>query len=175
MALYVISFSFLPSLSWNVFSKFLKSHVSALFKKRFIKKFWKRSLIMVTSSSRPIPSSATMSTAALTVFQEWFFRCLLSSFNSCLPLSFVTREFFPWSTCYVMLNAFKSHLSTSRKRNFGRPIGRGALGSSLYRTCFNRRLFSIQHTWPASGGLRGCWLGYNLGPPIFSGPQSLSR
>ena len=30
----------------------------------------------------------------------------------------------------VMLNAFRSRFSTSR--NFGRPIGQGALGSSLY-------------------------------------------
>jgi len=49
----------------------------------------------------------------------------------------------------VMLNAFRSRFSTSRKHSFGRPIGRGALGSSLYRTCFGRRLSSIRHTWPA--------------------------
>ena len=49
----------------------------------------------------------------------------------------------------VMLNTFRSRFSTSRKRNFGRPMGRGALGSSLYRTCFGRRLSSIRHTWPA--------------------------
>jgi len=46
------------------------------------------------SISRPIPSCATMSTAALTIFQEWCFRCLLSRFNGGLPLSFFTSEFF---------------------------------------------------------------------------------
>jgi len=54
-----------------------------------------------SSSSRPIPSCASMSTAALTIFQEWLFWCLLSSFNGWLSLSLVKSEFFPWSTCYV--------------------------------------------------------------------------
>jgi len=49
----------------------------------------------------------------------------------------------------VMLNAFRSRFTTSRKRSFGRPVGRGVLGSSLYRTCFGRRVSSIRHTWPA--------------------------
>jgi len=32
---------------------------------------------------------------------------------------------------------------------FGHPVGRGALGSSLYRTCFGKRFPSIRHTRPA--------------------------
>ena len=87
-----------------------------------------------------------MGTAALTVFQENFldvsFSVSMADFHS-LSL----QASFSYGVS-VMLNAL-SRFNTSRKRSFGRPVGREALGSSLYRTCFGRRLSSIRHTWPA--------------------------
>ena len=90
--------------------------------------------------------------------RRWVRRCSQSSkndfFDVCFPVSMADFHSLLLQVSFspevlVMLNAFRSRFSTSRKRNFGRPIGRGALGSSLYRTCFGRRLSSIWHTWPA--------------------------
>jgi len=72
------------------------------------------------------------------------FGCLLSNFIGSL-LSFAAGNFS--HEVSVVVNAFKSRFNTSRKCSFGRPVGRGAWGSSLHTTCFGKWLSSIRHTW----------------------------
>ena len=113
----------------------------------FIHKFahFKTKCLCVNFHHQNLSRRARMSTAALTqssnnIFFVVSFPASMADFHS-----LITNEFFQWSACY----AFKSRFSTTGKRNFGRLIGRGASGGSLYRTCFGRRLFSIRDTWPA--------------------------